>query len=149
MDSNINGFNDHLKNTGYSLTNQRQLVFNFLVGQEPVSMNELIQRLKNKLDRASIYRTIILFEKLGIVHKLNIGWKYKIELTDMFAEHHHHLTCLNCSNVIPINQNKLENFIKNIGGEYNFQVQSHIIEMQGLCKACFDYKNMKHSSAPA
>jgi len=99
-------------------------------------MYELYERARSQLDRASIYRIVTLFEKLGIVQRVNIGWKYKIELSDAFAEHHHHLTCTSCHRVIPIQGTELERFIKKLGQAYAFAPTGHQVEVQGLCRAC-------------
>lgn len=125
-----------LKDNGYSVTQQRLYVFQLLEGKEPLSMFELYTLARNKLDRASVYRTVALFEKLGIAQRVNIGWKYKIELSDRFAEHHHHLTCLNCHKVIPISEQELESFIKGLASSYRFKPIDHQVEVQGYCEAC-------------
>lgn len=44
-------------------------------------MYELYDLAKGHLDRASLYRIITVFERIGIVRRINIGWKYKIELS--------------------------------------------------------------------
>jgi Fe2+ or Zn2+ uptake regulation protein len=69
-----------LRKNNSSLTKPRKAVFNLLLSKEPQSMQVLVKRAEGKVDRATVYRTIELFEELGIVHRLNIGWKYKIEL---------------------------------------------------------------------
>jgi Fur family transcriptional regulator, ferric uptake regulator len=125
-----------LKDNGYSVTQQRLYVFKLLEGKEQLSMNELYTLARSKLDRASVYRTVALFERLGIAQRVNIGWKYKIELSDRFAEHHHHLTCLNCHKVIPISEQELESFIKGLSERYQFNPIDHQVEVQGYCKAC-------------
>ena len=127
-----------LKQNGYSMTKQRSIIFNMLVGQEPLTMNELIKMVKDKVDKVSVYRIISVFEQIGITQRLNIGWKYKIELTDKFAEHHHHLICLNCKKVIPINENSLEKFIEQIATQNKFSAQTHQVEVQGYCTQCQD-----------
>ena len=99
-------------------------------------MHQLVQRATGKMDRASVYRTISLFERLGILDRLNIGWKYKLELSDKFAQHHHHLTCLNCHKITPINAAKLEAIIAAIGAEQHFTPTEHQIEIQGYCVGC-------------
>ena len=76
-------------------------------------MHDLIKRTKG-VDRASVYRAVRLFEQLGIVQRLNTGWKYKIELTDKFAEHHHHLTCLQCGKTIAMGESELEEMISKL-----------------------------------
>src|SRR5689334_14001769 len=95
-----------LKDNGLSVTKDRLLVFELLESKPPLTMNELHQLTKDKIDRASLYRVVGLFEKLGIVNRINIGWKYKIELSDTFHVHHHHLTCLKCGKVINIQDEK-------------------------------------------
>jgi len=125
-----------LREHGYSITDQRLLIFDLLVGQEPMTMYELYDRAQSKLDRASTYRIIDLFEKLGIVQRVSIGWKYKIELSDKFAEHHHHLTCLSCQKVIPIAGDEMESFINGLAKKHTFQAVAHQVEIQGYCDEC-------------
>ena len=123
-----------LHDHGLSLTRQRFLVFELLEGREPLSMHDLYELSKGRLDRASLYRTISVFEQLGIVRRVNIGWKYKIELSDRFVEHHHHLACLNCHKVVPINEAELEAFIGSVAMNHNFKPLEHQVEIQGLCE---------------
>lgn len=125
-----------LREHGLSITKQRLFVFDLLNGSEPLSMHELYRLAKDKLDRASLYRTIAVFEELGIVQRINIGWKYKVELSDTFAEHHHHLTCVKCHAVIPINEKELESFISGVAASHDFKPIEHQVEVQGYCKAC-------------
>lgn len=98
-------------------------------------MHELVVAAKD-IDRASVYRTVDLFERLGIVQRINIGWKYKLELTDRFSDHHHHLSCTKCGKTIAMNENELEVFIEQIAHAHGFQPSAHQIEIQGLCSAC-------------
>jgi Fur family transcriptional regulator, ferric uptake regulator len=125
-----------LKHHHLSATKQRLTVFEILEGREPLSMSELFDLVKGQLDRASLYRTVSVFEELGIVRRVNIGWKYKIELSDRFTEHHHHLTCLKCAKVIPISEDELEGFISTLSAKYKFKPVEHQIEVQGYCEAC-------------
>jgi len=125
-----------LKDNGLSITKQRLVVFELLEGREPVTMYELYDLARGKLDRASLYRTISVFEELGIVRRINIGWKYKVELSDKFAEHHHHLACLKCHKVIPISEQELERFISGLAMSYNFKPVEHQVEVQGYCQDC-------------
>jgi len=125
-----------LRENGLSVTKQRLLVFKTLEGREPLSMYELYELVKGHLDRASLYRAITTFEKLGIVSRINMGWKYKVELSDRFAGHHHHLSCLGCGQIIPLNENELENFIDSLARSHQFKPVAHQIELQGYCKSC-------------
>jgi Fur family ferric uptake transcriptional regulator len=125
-----------LRDNGLSVTRQRLLVFETLENREPVTMYELYDLVKDRLDRASLYRIVTAYEKLGIVSRINIGWKYKIELSDTFADHHHHLTCMRCDNITPMNENELEAFIEGLASSHKFTPLEHQIEIQGYCNKC-------------
>jgi Fur family ferric uptake transcriptional regulator len=126
-----------LKKNKYSLTNARTLVFEALEDEEPLSMADLHTKLDGMIDRASLYRTITLFERLGIVQRLQIGWKYKIELADDFNFHHHHITCKNCGLTLPVREDlTLEASIRTLAMEYGFTEVTHQLEIHGQCPQC-------------
>ncbi len=126
-----------LKQQEFSVTKQRLLIFNALVGQEPLTMGQLIKKIAGRIDRASVYRTIALFEHVGVTQRLNIGWKYKIELTDKFSDHHHHLSCLKCGKVIDIGDEKhIDNFINEVAAKFGFDPRKHQFEVDGYCEKC-------------
>lgn len=126
-----------LKANKSSLTRPRKLVFDLLLNQEPQSMQVLARRAEDKMDRATVYRTVELFEKLGIARRLNIGWKYKIELADVFAGHHHHLYCTNCGRMFDLPENPmLETMIDTVAAKAGFGPRGHQLEVYGLCSNC-------------
>jgi len=125
-----------LKEHDFSLTLPRKIVFEVLQDSEPQTMQEIVAACPS-INQTSVYRTINLFDKLGIVHKLQIGWKYKIELTDSFNSHHHHLTCRRCGKTIPFAEGQeLEQFLQDIAQKHQFAMQEHQLEIQGLCSSC-------------
>jgi Fur family ferric uptake transcriptional regulator len=136
MGSNREAILELLRVNGASVTKPRLALIDLLEGSEPLGVEEVYLSLKGNVDRASIYRTINLFVELGIVHKVNIGWKYKIELSDTFSDHHHHLTCTTCNSVTTISASELENFIVRISKAANFVPTTHQIEIQGKCVNC-------------
>ncbi|HYH75075.1 MAG TPA: Fur family transcriptional regulator [Candidatus Saccharimonadales bacterium] len=128
-------FQAMLRASGNSLTRARLRVFEALVGQEPLSMHQLVDAAEGA-DRASVYRAIDLFEQLGIVQRLNTGWKYRIELTDKFAEHHHHCTCTRCGKTVALNEEELERLVATLAARHGFTPTAHQIELQGICAQC-------------
>jgi Fur family ferric uptake transcriptional regulator len=128
---------DILQRKGYSMTAVRRQVFELLDGHESQTMQVLISRAKGQIDRASVYRTVDLFERLGIVHRINIGWKYKIELTDLFLYHHHHFHCQKCGVTIVLPENStLENNIRILAKTIGAKPTGHQLEIQGICQNC-------------
>lgn len=100
-------------------------------------MAELTVSVAGAVDRASLYRTIDLFEQLGVVQRLTIGWKYKLELSDAFAAHHHHMSCLKCGDVASFNESVLiESELERLAASYGFEATGHQLELRGICKKC-------------
>jgi Fur family ferric uptake transcriptional regulator len=126
----------HLGKSGYSLTVARKAVFTALQNQEPLTMNEIVKHC-GKIDRASVYRNVELFEHLGIAQRLPVGWKYKIELSAIFSYHHHHFVCSKCGLVIDMpTDEKLEERLAALVSDRGLKIQDHQIEIRGLCTNC-------------
>jgi Fe2+ or Zn2+ uptake regulation protein len=125
-----------LRAAGQSLTKPRLLVFEALQNSETQSMKQLVTACSG-VDRASVYRTITLFERLGIVQRLQIGWKYRLELSDVFTHHHHHMSCVQCGRLIPLPEDhELEERLLQLAAAQDFLPQDHQIEVRGLCADC-------------
>lgn len=126
-----------LASDGYRLTDARKATFKLLVNSEPQSMSEVLAKANGKVDRVSIYRNVEVFEKLGIVHRIYVGWKYKIELSDEFMTHHHHLSCLECGKIIDIeDEEHIDKFIHDITTKFGFKPRRHQFEVDGYCAGC-------------
>jgi Fur family ferric uptake transcriptional regulator len=125
-----------LKKNSLSLTKPRQLIFNALNTSKPLTISELVNKTSEQIDRASVYRTLAAFEEANITQRIYNGWKYKVELSDKFQDHHHHLTCQNCGIIIPIHDRELEKTITNLAAKKDFKINSHQLEIQGLCSDC-------------
>ncbi len=139
----IDTFKAILKQSNYSLTKPRRIIFNLLLGQKPQSMQRLVAAAGPKVDRATVYRTIDLFEKLGIVHKLNIGFKYKLELSDAFVGHHHHFYCTGCERTYSLEANTmLETMIDTLTLKAGHSPRGHQLEIYGLCRSCLKAADM-------
>jgi Fur family ferric uptake transcriptional regulator len=125
-----------LKTHGYSLTAARIAVYSLLRDKGPVTMAVLSAQCRH-INRASVYRTIQLFERLGIVHRLQIGWKYKLELSDAFVAHHHHFVCNRCSNIIKLPEDShIEDRLAALVKSQGLTMDNHTIEVSGICSSC-------------
>jgi Fe2+ or Zn2+ uptake regulation protein len=124
-----------LKTQGFTATKTRLEVFRKLVAHQPATMQTLISALPH-IDRATVYRTILLFIDLGIAKKVYTGFKYRVELADSFQEHHHHLTCLRCGSVIDIHTPEIEYAIEQTAANNGFRPIRHDLEISGYCSSC-------------
>lgn len=133
----IETFKEIIYSSGYRLTSARLATFKLLDSPSPQSIREIISKADGSVDRVSIYRNIELFEKLGIVHRIYTGWKYRLELSDQFLSHHHHLSCLSCGRVIDIEDEKhIDEFIHEVAERFGFTPRRHQFEIDGYCSNC-------------
>ena len=133
----IDNFKTIISQNGYRMTAARRATFLLLLHSEPQSMRELIAKAAGTIDRVSVYRSIELFEQLGIAHRIYVGWKYKLELSDEFIAHHHHLSCLRCGLIIDIHDDAhIDEFIKDVAAKVGFTPRRHMFEVDGMCKDC-------------
>jgi Fur family ferric uptake transcriptional regulator len=94
-------------------------------------------RVNGRIDRASLYRIVKIFEKTGIAQRVYVGWKYKVELTDIFLHHHHHISCLGCHKLIAISEDEqIEKLIQELAVKHQIIATSHQLEVQGYCRDC-------------
>lgn len=120
------------------MTRQRRLVFERLQqADRPLSITQLIDQLP-MLDKATVYRIIELFEKVGLVHRVWHGFRSKIELSDAFSPHHHHFTCLECGSVTGLKSEQLEKDLEMLEEQGGFKLTHHTIELSGYCLKCKD-----------
>ncbi|MEO5499748.1 MAG: Fur family transcriptional regulator [Candidatus Saccharimonadales bacterium] len=134
---NLARFKQLLASHGHHVTRSRTQVFQLLNQSQPQSIRDILKLSNGSVDRVSLYRTIELFENLGIIHRVHIGWKYKLELTDHFVAHHHHLSCLKCGTIIDIEDGEnITSFIKDVVTKYDFSPVRHQFEIQGYCRSC-------------
>jgi Fur family ferric uptake transcriptional regulator len=114
----------------------RMRMFGMLQNNPALTLKELIKLVK-KHDQVTVYRNIELFEKLGIINRLRLGWHTKIELSDIFQHHHHHIACINCGKVWALKEDKLiEQQIKILAQSKQFKTIDHQLEIRGLCAKC-------------
>lgn len=132
----LSKFKEILKTGKYLITRQRLELFKYLQAHPEVTTNKLIDTL-NSQDQATIYRSIKLFEDLGIVNRLQMGWNSRLELSSQFRDHHHHMTCTKCNKVIAWEEDPaIELRIQTIALKNGFSPQDHQLEIRGLCQNC-------------
>lgn len=124
-----------LKEQGFSATKSRMIVLNAVLSNQPATIQQLVSALPS-IDRATVYRTIQLFEDLGIAKKVYTGFKYRIELGDSFQEHHHHLSCMRCGTVIDVHTPEIEYAIEQTSINHGFRPIRHDLDISGYCANC-------------
>lgn len=128
-------FTTTLKDSGYSSTSARRLVFHKLA-EGPIAHAELASALSRTIDRATAYRALDLFERLGIINRVHHGTTPRVELSEVFLPHHHHATCQRCGKVVDLSSSELETAISAMAKRQNFLAVEHSVELIGYCSDC-------------
>ncbi len=125
-----------LKDKGYRITEQRKKILE-VMRSHPLTAQEIFELLEKhgeKIDLASVYRTLHLLTHMGIVTVVEIReGKKRYELV---KDHHHHLICDNCGTIEDIMPIGEEGLMKEIQGQTQFQITNHSLEFFGLCTRC-------------
>ena len=136
---NIGLFRNLFKEKKLSLSHPRLLIYQELSNAStPLSPLEIYQNLlkkKKKIGLTSIYRSLELFESLGFVFKIINGSNVKYKLCEL-ENHHHHIVCKACGNVVELNFCNISDWSKKVSESTGFQVVDHQLNFYGFCKAC-------------
>lgn len=127
-----------LRQAGYKLTPPRLAVLQVVTQGcghlSPAQVQAQAQDLQPGIGRATVYRTLELFTRLGIVRPISLG-----DGPPLFIradQGHHHLVCARCDAVIDFTDCVAEELGQRLAVEYGFQIQSHLLEFYGLCPDC-------------
>ena len=117
------------------MTDQRRTIATILdsVIDHP-DVEELYGRI-NKVDKsislATVYRTVKLFEELGILEKLEFG-DGRARYEDADREHHDHLINVQNGEVIELVNSDIEKLQEKIAQELGFKLLGHKLELYGV-----------------
>jgi Fur family ferric uptake transcriptional regulator len=104
----------------------------------PLSPQEIYHGLlkkEKKVGLTSIYRSLDLFESMGVVFKIRNGSSVKYKLCEL-EDHHHHIVCKACGNVVELNFCDISGWSKKVSDSTGYQVIDHQLNFYGLCKSC-------------
>ena len=133
-------FLEFLGRRGLKLTRQRQAVVNEIFGDAGhFEAEELVERLKGnrtRVSRATVYRTLELLRECQLVEKLDFGTQRSYYEHVSPNEHHDHLICIRCGNVIEFHNEALETLQDEICANFGFQESYHSLRIFGHCSKC-------------
>lgn len=122
------------------LTRQRQAVVDEIFSDSGhFEAEELVERLKisrTRVSRATVYRTLELLRECQLVEKLDFGTPRSFYEHVPPGEHHDHLICTRCGNVIEFHNDRLEALQQEICSNFGFQDSHHSLRIFGLCSKC-------------
>ena len=129
-----------LRQHGYKLTTQRLKVLSiiFLCQDHltPAAIHERVHLEHPEISLVTIYRTLTILAKLGLLCKVHAGGNYRSYLIRSPSEHHHHLICSDCSAVINFTYCDFSELEQKLSRETGFKIGGHLLEFLGQCQNC-------------
>lgn len=126
-----------LKSHGVSTTIPRILILR-LLGEEhgPFTADQIYKKLpKNCMDKASVYRSLSLFEEKNLVIPIRLEKDViHYELNDP-SHHHHHVICRICHKVDIIHDCAIERIERTLLKDGYTDIR-HRLELVGTCQSC-------------
>jgi Fur family ferric uptake transcriptional regulator len=134
-----------LSEKNISITNPRIVVLEQLLKyKKPMSIEEFQDVLKGQVATSTLYRVLNDLKNINVVAEfITPENTTMIELSLHEDEHHHHLFCKTCGDVVDIElslgfEQKLSNEIKSIEKNLFFTIEEHGLELFGECSECRD-----------
>lgn len=134
-------FGAYLRSHNLKVTQTRSLIFKEIMSSPEVHPNayELHYRLQEKGHRislATIYRTLNILVKSGLVSEIDLGENHSHYEPDIAKTAHGHLICLSCGKVREFNHESIQSAIARIGKAAAFQLDKYSIQVFGFCQKC-------------
>jgi Fur family transcriptional regulator, ferric uptake regulator len=129
-----------LRRESRKITGPRAAILEILHAHpHPLTNREILAALpKNSCDLATVYRSLHLLEKMGMVKRFHFhDGAARFELLGADGDgHHHHLVCVKCSGVVEIKECFPAAIEKKIARKNGFKNVTHKLEFFGTCPEC-------------
>ena len=140
VEKEVQRFQQFLGKGGLKLTNERKaLVREIFATHYHFEADELLFKMKEKrvkISRATVYRTLELLVKSGMVRRVHLGEDHYHYEHVTGNSHHDHLICTTCGTVIEFNDPVLEARQHEICEKKKFTPTFHNLQILGVCDAC-------------
>jgi Fur family ferric uptake transcriptional regulator len=132
-----------LNDRGWRLTPQRETilnVFQHLSRGKHLSAEDLYNLLEGEGEQISlstIYRTLKLMARLGILRELELAEGHKhYELNQPYPHHHHHLICVRCNKTIEFKNDSILKIGTRTAKKEGYHLLDCQLTIHAVCPAC-------------
>ncbi|MBE0480146.1 MAG: transcriptional repressor [Dehalococcoidia bacterium] len=133
-----------LSSAGERITGQRLLLLDLIKeGSGHLGADELHRLARERMPRLSlstVYRTLQLFKKLGLVRECHFDETHLHYETNA-DDDHHHIICRCCGDVVEFRCPESRLLRRRVSSTTGFSVTRMAVQMEGLCAACREKAN--------
>lgn len=131
---------DELRARGYRVTRPRRAVWEVLGAAEGhLTVEEVTARIVARgtdVDLASVYRTLSLFEELGLARTSRLGDSDAGRWELMHPDEHFHLLCEVCGHVDHHVGSLVARIQEHLDSGHGFEVRGVELTVSGVCSRC-------------
>jgi Fur family ferric uptake transcriptional regulator len=145
-------FREHIQKAGLRRTGQRDLILErFLKTEEHLTSEDLywlVHKEDPSVGHTTVYRTLKLLTEAGLAREVRFGDNKTYYEHHYDHEHHDHMICTECGQVIEFFSQEIENLQDEMAEKFGFRLSHHSLRMWGLCAECQE-KEVETSVAPS
>ncbi len=138
---------DELRERGVRLTAQRRVLIEEIQNADQhldaALLCERARKRDARVDRATVYRTLGLLKRLGLIDELDLmhlnGEKHYYEART--SKDHLHLACFRCGSIQEFTSEHYERLKEEIRKILGFSIEVIRLEVGGRCRACSKAKS--------
>src|SRR5882724_5049922 len=123
----------HIQKRGLKRTAQRDLILDIFLRTEEHLSSEDLYRLAQKEDpgigQTTVYRTLKLLTEAGLAREVRFGGGRTHYEHNYKHQHHDHMICLECGQIIECSSEKLEGIQDAIADKHGFEVKQHLLRI--------------------
>ena len=132
-----NAIEEKCKKKGVRLTDQRRVIAKVMSESDNHpdvdELHKKVNRHDSKISIATVYRTVKLFEELGILTKHDFkGGKARYEA--IVESHHDHLIDIKSGEIIEFVDEEIEKLQEKVAEKYGYKLVDHKLELYGVKK---------------
>lgn len=130
---------EKLRELGYRLTPQRVMIVDAIENSDHhISAEEIYSQVIARyphMNISTIYRTMDLLKKLGLVTETNLG-EGRVRYHSADKGHHHHLVCQKCGKIIDLDETLLFPLKNALRERHDFEADLRHLAIFGRCLHC-------------
>lgn len=89
-----------------------------------------------RIGRATVFRTLDLLNAQGALERIDLPSGEHAYVACAPEQHHHHVVCRNCGRSVEVGDAGLQSVVGEIARRSGFRIDSHRLELYGLCPEC-------------
>ncbi len=132
---------------GLRMTPQRRTILRELrmLGTHPAAdeVYALVRRKLPKISLGTVYRNLNMLSRAGLISRICLcgGQSHY----DGRVDRHYHVRCVECGKISDVSAGEFPDLDRAAGSACEFEILSHQLQFEGLCKICKVCKDCRES----